>query len=373
MKGRRPPFRNRDTQIRRAVQASVARKKRLHRAQTAEHIAPPGDAPDPIVAPPVEITDETSAPSIIRPGFRQYQAPTLQQPSQPWLDQSDTPLPLRLSEEQGPSTVTGGESPPIPPPTDKATTPGPSPTPDTTPAGVVLTAVGDLKMGAAGVVSPGGIVFGGAGNLTAGATALSARGMSSPTSASVSSPANRRRIVVDTPVGLDAAEPSPAARHEVEPDKREKAARGPARPRTKQTVRARTRQGAITNRAGVIQHTKILIIALQEALDYDPVRDHNQRPPILWSGDPSYLKDVKDLVLELRRLNSLLEAQRPRKKEAERAVIDLARHFDKFLHAYASWFGKGTALLTVVVIANLLQHAGLDPTAVCSAMKLPHV
>jgi hypothetical protein len=119
----------------------------------------------------------------------------------------------------------------------------------------------------------------------------------------------------------------------------------------------------------IIRQTKTLIIVLQEALDYDPVPDHNQRPPVLWSSDPSYLKDVKALVVELRRLNSLLEAQRPRKKEAERAVIDLARHFDKFLRAYASWFGKGTALLTVAVIANLLQHAGLDPTAVCSAIR----
>jgi hypothetical protein len=122
----------------------------------------------------------------------------------------------------------------------------------------------------------------------------------------------------------------------------------------------------------VIRQTKALIIVLQEALDYDPVRGHNQSPPVLWSDDPSYLNDVKALVVELRRLNSLMEAKRPRKKEAERAVIDLARHFDKFLHAYASWFGKGTALLTVAVIANLLQHAGLDPTAVCSAIRLPH-
>jgi hypothetical protein len=120
----------------------------------------------------------------------------------------------------------------------------------------------------------------------------------------------------------------------------------------------------------VIRQTKALIIVLEEALDYDPVRGHNQTPPVLWSGDPSYRKEVKALVVELRRLNSLLEAKRPRKKEAERAVVDLARHFDKFLQAYASWFGKGAALLTLTVFANLLQHAGLDPTAVCSPIRL---
>ena len=35
-----------------------------------------------------------------------------------WLDQSGTPLPLKVSAEQGPSTATGGDSPPIVPPSD---------------------------------------------------------------------------------------------------------------------------------------------------------------------------------------------------------------------------------------------------------------
>ena len=174
---------------------------------------------------------------------------------------------------------------------------------------------------------------------------------------------------MDTPVGLDAVEPSPAARPEVEPNKRKKAARAPARPRTKQTARARTKQTAITNRVEVIRQTKALIIVLEEALDFDPVRGHNQRPPALWSDDPSYLKDVDALVVELRRLNSLLEAKRPRKKEAERAVIDLTQHLDTFLKNYAAWFGRGAAALTVGSIASLLHYAGLDPTAVWSIIK----
>jgi hypothetical protein len=111
MKGRRPPFWNRDAQTQFAAQRAAARKKRLAAIIPPPPVAPP-DAPDPTVAPPVEITDETSAPSIIRPGFRQYQAPTLQQPPQPWLDQSDTPLPLRVSEEQDHPTTADDESRP---------------------------------------------------------------------------------------------------------------------------------------------------------------------------------------------------------------------------------------------------------------------
>ena len=48
MKGRRPPFWNNDTQIRRATQASMARKKRLAAALIPSEPPPsPADAPQP--------------------------------------------------------------------------------------------------------------------------------------------------------------------------------------------------------------------------------------------------------------------------------------------------------------------------------------
>jgi hypothetical protein len=188
--------------------------------------------------------------------------------------------------------------------------------------------------------------------------------------ASVSPPETLTPIVADFGLGSELLAP---AQPDFEPKKRKKVAPAPAKPRTQHAARSQTKQGVITNRAGMIQHSKILIIALQEALDYDPVRGHNQRPPVLWNDDPAYLRDVGSLVLELRRLNTLLEAKRPRKAETGQAVVDLSRHLNKFLDSYASWFGKGAAVLTVGVIAGLLQHAGLDPTAVCAAInKLPH-
>ena len=46
-----------------------------------------------------------------------------------WLDQSGTPLALKVSSEQGPSTATGGDSPPIVPPSDGDTGGASSPDP----------------------------------------------------------------------------------------------------------------------------------------------------------------------------------------------------------------------------------------------------
>jgi hypothetical protein len=328
MKGRHPPFRSRDGEIWRAVKAT-AQRKRLPAQIPPEPASPPAGTPG---SGP---NDMPIGRAIgMEPNYRlspEYQAARrmalYEQPSR------DTPLPLRLSELQEPPTVS--QSPPI-----------------------VPRSVGDIEGGS--LPDPKGLA-GAEAKTTVGAftrdVAVGLQGAEEKTAPGL------RRITQEFPILVDTTGPLPAARPEVEPDKRKKAARGSARPRSKST------RSAIINRVEVIRQTNALIIVLQEALDYDPVRGHNQSRPVLWSDDPSYLNDVKALVVELRRLNSLMEAKRPRKKEAERAVIDLARHFDKFLHAYASWFGKGTALLTVAVIANLLQHAGLDPTAVCSAIR----
>jgi hypothetical protein len=117
MKGRRPPSRTRDAEIRRFTQTAAARKRRLP-LSPSEPAAPAGDAPRPSIAPPAEITGETASPrSSIRPGLRQYNPPTLEQPPQPWLSSGaqNPSLPLRLSEEQEP-TAADGESPPAVPP-----------------------------------------------------------------------------------------------------------------------------------------------------------------------------------------------------------------------------------------------------------------
>jgi hypothetical protein len=64
------------------------------------------------VAPVAVITGETPSPLRgFQPGLNHFQAPTLQQPPQPARDQADTPLPLKVLAEQGPSTATGSDSP----------------------------------------------------------------------------------------------------------------------------------------------------------------------------------------------------------------------------------------------------------------------
>jgi hypothetical protein len=184
MKGRRPPFRNRDAESRRFIQAAAARKRRLLPLSPSEPAAPLGDAP-PTTARPVEITDETASPSSIQPGLRQYQAPTLQQPPQPWLSSGaqNPPLVLRLSEVQGPPTVTGGESPPMPPPGSGNSTGSPLP-----------------DAGASGMVAAAGRI--GVAHTTdlPGAEAKTAAG-----ALSVNVEPNVVPITVDTPVTLDAA------------------------------------------------------------------------------------------------------------------------------------------------------------------------
>ena len=114
MRRSRPPFQDKDAGARRAAQASVARNKRLRHGQPAE----PVPSPETTVTSAAPEPDETTS-SGIQPGLREYNPPTPQQPPQPWSHQSDTPLPLRVSEEQEPPTAANGESPLAVPPSDK--------------------------------------------------------------------------------------------------------------------------------------------------------------------------------------------------------------------------------------------------------------
>jgi hypothetical protein len=76
--------------------------------------------------------------------------------------------------------------------------------------------------------------------------------------------------------------------------------------------------------------------------------------------DDNYLTEIRNLVAELRRLNTLLE--KPTKSNAQaarRKVSGIGKHFDKFLGSYASALGKGTAGLTVAAAVGLLYQAGV--------------
>jgi hypothetical protein len=119
----------------------------------------------------------------------------------------------------------------------------------------------------------------------------------------------------------------------------------------------------IRDRSQVILYSRIVISALQEAIDYDPLRQHNQTPPDLWSENSQYIEELRKLVAELRRLNSLLETT-TKKPRTARTVVNLGKHFDKFFQSYASALGKGAGWLTIGLVASLLYQAGLGNEAV---------
>jgi hypothetical protein len=303
-----PPFRNRDAETRRAVQASVARSKRLPAPAPPETVGAPGDA-----------TSSTAATAPAGPSEPQDQPV-------PWGWQStgsDLPRARRRYDPAAYASWSANQV--IVPPQVPPEQPRP-----VLSAGVQGDAAQTHMGGSAGTL--------------AGVSSTGGVGSFSPVTGNAQPQA-----------------PEPVTR------KRTAGRRAAARPRGTQR-----RQITITNRAEVIRYTTVLIIALEETLEYNPRRAHNQPPPALWNDDPEYLRDVGSLVIELRRLNSLLDAKRLRKKEADRVVIHLAQHFDQFLRSYVSWFGRGAAVLTIGVMAGLLQHAGLDPTAVCATIRLPH-
>src|SRR5262249_32610978 len=106
----------------------------------------------------------------------------------------------------------------------------------------------------------------------------------------------------------------------------------------------------IRSRLQVIQYSRILIAALEEVVDYDPMRHHNRPPPELRIDDQDYLLEIRNLIAELRTLNSLLEATRRPPKKASDVVIKLTRHFDTFLGTYSKSLGRGAGWLTIGVI-----------------------
>ena len=116
----------------------------------------------------------------------------------------------------------------------------------------------------------------------------------------------------------------------------------------------------LINRHEIIRYSTALIAALQEAADYDPLRHHNEPPPSLRIDDPDYLAEVRSLVAELKRLNSILEAKTVSESHlAEDSVSHLAKHFDTFFGAYAKSLGHGAAALTIATVLALLTRAGV--------------
>jgi hypothetical protein len=140
------------------------------------------------------------------------------------------------------------------------------------------------------------------------------------------------------------------------------AAKSAARPKKAATQKRRL---VIGDKRQVVQYSNIIIVALQEALDYDRARHHNQQPPALYIDDDKYKSDIRELIVELRRLNDLLE--RKSLRSVKKPAINLAKHLDTFLGTYAKTYAKGMGWgmsgLTIGAIATLLYHLGLHDVA----------
>jgi hypothetical protein len=72
-----------------------------------------------------------------------------------------------------------------------------------------------------------------------------------------------------------------------------------------------------------------------------PARHHNHPPPDLRIGDEEYLREIRNLIAELRTLNSRLATTRRQPKKASGAVVKPARHFNNLFGLLCEVVGKG--------------------------------
>jgi hypothetical protein len=128
----------------------------------------------------------------------------------------------------------------------------------------------------------------------------------------------------------------------------------------------------IKNKRIIVQYSKVIIAALQEVVDYDAFRQHNQPPPDLWIEGDTYIKEVRNLIAELKRLNELLEAKRVRRKETRRQAIHIAAHLNKFFTSYANAMGKIAAGLTGAAAIALISQTGVGKDAINSIWSHLH-
>jgi hypothetical protein len=124
----------------------------------------------------------------------------------------------------------------------------------------------------------------------------------------------------------------------------------------------------VRNRAYVIRTSTAIITSLQEVLEYDPIRNHNQQPPELWLNDQKYISEIRELVAELKTLNKLLQTKVAPEKE-HNAIVDLGVHANKFLDSFASVTGKGAGWLLVAALASLLYQTGIVPDIAASLFQ----
>jgi hypothetical protein len=145
------------------------------------------------------------------------------------------------------------------------------------------------------------------------------------------------------------------------------------------TIRSRNGKIIVRNTTQVLFYSRVVLTAVQDALDYDPQRD-NHPPPTLRIERVDYLKELRSLVIELRRLNDNSEEAKsasPKRfskptKTVEKSAIDLRKHLNTFLNKYASTLGTGAGIVTVGALAALLYQLGIPETVFAQILKKIH-
>ncbi|WP_439360534.1 hypothetical protein [Bradyrhizobium sp. DASA03007] len=144
---------------------------------------------------------------------------------------------------------------------------------------------------------------------------------------------------------------------------------------------APVRRDVVTRKKQVIFFSKLFIAALEEAIEYDPQRHHNQPPPPLRLDDADYLAEIRTLITELKRLNDNLEEasqavskRKPqrtpaKRKAAENSAIEVSKHVNTFLNKYASALGTGAAVLTIGTAGALLHQLGVPFDFIAKAVR----
>lgn len=128
------------------------------------------------------------------------------------------------------------------------------------------------------------------------------------------------------------------------------------------TTRKLPRGPAVRNRSQALLQVEVLVEALEEVDAFDPLRPGNRPPPALWLDHPTYSRDVKCLLGELRDLRDVLrEGDKPgptANATVKKTIGLLTSTTVKFIDGYADALGKGAAALTIGAAGALLFHLG---------------
>ena len=113
----------------------------------------------------------------------------------------------------------------------------------------------------------------------------------------------------------------------------------------------------------VLHQIAVLLTAFEEVAEYDPGRHHNLPPPTLWLENKTYLRDLKALMAELRKLNDDIRDSKETKVARKTAGV-VSAGIRKFVESYADVLGKGAAALTIGAAAVLLANIGVSKDVV---------